>query len=683
MIEYRKTNRTKDYSWRLSRIFVILVLSLFYSSSFAQKMSIASFKLDEADQTANVSPTMKTDMNGEKCALIKIATTQKNFSFDVGSLGITSIDWQDAEHPGEIWLYIPAGVMKITIQHPQFGSIKDYDLGGRLKKGRTYVMDLTSDQVNTLVVDYDNSQYLDIDVNPKNAEFFINGIKQKLDANGRASISLPFGTHNYRVTAQNYHPEESQIIINNKENKHSLNVRLKQAFGYLNVSSTPDSKGAELYIDDEKVGTLPISDFPLNSGQHKVTVSHKLYLPFTENVTMSDSATVSISPILKPNYSEYEIIVDGDNDAQIFDDGDFLGTGRWKGRLSVGEHIITASKEGHKSISQKVKVEKNTPEVLTLVKPVPKFGVLDVQTTPSNAMIYVDNKFWGTTPFTSNQILEGKHHIKLQLKGHKVEECEVDIIEGQTEKISRDLTDYCDFNISSTPMADLSIDDEYIGTTPRRVNLVAGDYTVKLTAEGYSSFSKKMHLDSKSHDMTIKLHRNYIRPHEFYAHFGFEMGSDMAFNFGMGGHIYNFNIEANFLWWGEISDKIGWGGMWNDEPFTINSYSPWMGSFKLGYGFRVSNRIRFSPQIGGQYIRLIETPDISGGKMANNSNALSLSLGLRCYFACTQKFGISITPQYIKNLRKSEGFKVLSEVSSKINGYANGFNCCISINYTL
>ena len=49
-------------------------------------MAIASFKMDEADQTANVKPTMVDDQNGEKCALIKIATTQKNFTIDVGTI---------------------------------------------------------------------------------------------------------------------------------------------------------------------------------------------------------------------------------------------------------------------------------------------------------------------------------------------------------------------------------------------------------------------------------------------------------------------------------------------------------------------------------------------------------------------------------------------------------------------
>lgn len=74
---------------------MILIFCLISLTSYGQNMSIASFKMDEADQTANVSPTMRTDINGEKCALIKIATTQKNFSFP------TRDEWKYAAKGGE------------------------------------------------------------------------------------------------------------------------------------------------------------------------------------------------------------------------------------------------------------------------------------------------------------------------------------------------------------------------------------------------------------------------------------------------------------------------------------------------------------------------------------------------------------------------------------------------------
>ena len=105
--------------------------------------------------------------------------------FDVGTLGVVDVVEQNAEHPSEIWLYVPHGVKKISIQHNLLGSINDYDLGLSVQKPKTYRLKLTTDQVNTLVVDYENRQYLQIDVNPNNADCFINGLKQQSAYNGK------------------------------------------------------------------------------------------------------------------------------------------------------------------------------------------------------------------------------------------------------------------------------------------------------------------------------------------------------------------------------------------------------------------------------------------------------------------------------------------------------------------
>lgn len=68
------------------------------------------FLLRRKDLTANKAATIVEDQNGDKCALIRVQTTQKGFHFDVGSLGVQKVEDQ---HPGEIWVYVPQGVRHI------------------------------------------------------------------------------------------------------------------------------------------------------------------------------------------------------------------------------------------------------------------------------------------------------------------------------------------------------------------------------------------------------------------------------------------------------------------------------------------------------------------------------------------------------------------------------------------
>lgn len=690
MIKKVTKKYTKELSIRSSRLLLILIFCFISLMGYGQSMSIASFKMDEADQTANVSPTMRTDINGEKCALIKIATTQKNFSFDVGSLGITHTEWQNSEHPGEIWLYVPNGVMKISIQHPQFGSIKDYDLGGRLKKGRTYVMDLTSDQVNTLVVDYDNSQILDIDITPHDADLYINGLKQSLDYNGHASITLPFGTHNYRVIANNYHPEESQIIINDKENKQNLSIRLKQAFGYLNVNASSESKGGELYIDDIRVGTLPISQFPLKSGMHHLSVYQKLYLPYTEKVAMTDSATVTLTPLLKPNYAEYEIVVDGDKEAQIYDNGELIGTGHWKGRLEAGEHIIEAKKANHISSMSTIVVQNGIPRTLSLSPLVPIVGSLNITTTPGDAIIFMDDKKMGNTPYRNDHTLVGNHKVRIIKPGYKEEDIDIEIHEGKTTFIEKALTDFYNGNITSIPSnAELYINGVKKGSTPFNFSGPAGSYKVTLNKDGYQTFSKNYNLNGTSSDIQINLKRNYIKNKTLYLQTGYGFNGFHAIDFGAGAFLAKINIEANYMYGLASSDIIHW---WDStgtiEPFDA-TYTPQCFNIKLGYGIKLIYNIRLTPQIGAQMLILKEkstslipnsTSELFGVK---NANSIAINLGVRLDVMINSHFGVCLTPSYNLPLIKSEGIRTLSQYSSSIDKYNNGLGLVLGVHFNL
>ena len=82
--------------------------------------------------------TEKLDMNGERAALIKIVTSDSEFKFDGGSLGIVAVQ----HHTGEIWLYVPARANKLTIQHPTLGVLRDYYYPISIQGGRTYEMRL-------------------------------------------------------------------------------------------------------------------------------------------------------------------------------------------------------------------------------------------------------------------------------------------------------------------------------------------------------------------------------------------------------------------------------------------------------------------------------------------------------------------------------------------------------------
>ena len=85
-----------------------LLLSFFFLTfigAFAQNISVKSFQALPMDMTASSLEGKKTDQNGNVAALIKVVTTEKDFSFEGGTLGI--VDSQVRK--GEIWVWVPRG----------------------------------------------------------------------------------------------------------------------------------------------------------------------------------------------------------------------------------------------------------------------------------------------------------------------------------------------------------------------------------------------------------------------------------------------------------------------------------------------------------------------------------------------------------------------------------------------
>ena len=125
---------------------IIPLLFFFNITVFGQTISVNSFKLLNTDLTANTAGTMEQDQNGETAALIKVVTTQTGFTFDGGALGVV----KTVQKPSEIWVYVPRGLKKITISHPQLGVLRDYYLNIPIEAARTYEMILIAGEVQTV-----------------------------------------------------------------------------------------------------------------------------------------------------------------------------------------------------------------------------------------------------------------------------------------------------------------------------------------------------------------------------------------------------------------------------------------------------------------------------------------------------------------------------------------------------
>ena len=167
-----------------------------------------------------------------------------------------------------------------------------------------------------------------------------------------------------------------------------------------------------------------------------------------------------------------------------------------------------------------------------------------------------------------------------------------------------------------------------------------------------------------------------IKKDYFYIQVGYNILGLSGLNVGIGGYISNINIEANYLMGFSKSEIIYWNNPSGDTMPISAQYSPMGFNLKVGYGIKLADRFRLTPRVGMQYAVLQEKSD---RKVANNVNAIALPIGVKIDFAIVNHFSISLEPSYNISINQSEGYKVLSDVSSKIKGYSDGFGLNISL----
>ena len=467
------------------RLLLTLALALLPCLSMAQVMAVADFHLDAADQTANAAATMVYDQNGEVCALIRIQTTQKGFVFDVGSMGVTKVD---ENHVGEVWAYLPHGVKRITIRHQQLGTLQDYYFPIAIEKARTYVMQLTTGKVTTVVEQAVTQQYVVFQVTPKDALVTLDGQTLAV-TDGTAQAYKDFGTYDYRVECYKYHPEAGHITVDDPDNKVKKVVSLKPAYGYIAVEGS-SAQGAQLYVDKAQQGTLPLQAIEATSGQHAVSLVKPLYKTFETTVTVRDGETTRLSPTLQPDFAQLTLAA-GDN-VEIWVNGERRGTSRLTDNFATGSYLVETKLSHHRTASQSYRVDPSmNGQTLQLPTPTPITGTLDITSTPALASIAIDGVNRGETPMKIRNLLEGTHTVTLTLEGYGTETREVTIQESQSATLTVTLQNGRPITISTHQSgAHIFVDNVDMGISPFSGTLTYGQHTLHATLNGQQSASK-------------------------------------------------------------------------------------------------------------------------------------------------------------------------------------------------
>lgn len=444
------------------------------------------------------------------------------------------------------------------------------------------------------------------------------------------------------------------------------------------VKSSKSDAQEELFGTVDATGSVAKS---LEYGVYTYKVVADNYYTTEGRITLNDKSKTHIEDIeLRPNYSDITLIVDAD--ADIFVNGEKKGTRSWTGALKAGNYQVECRQANHKNSSQYISVTENDNRTITLAPPTPILGTIAVTSNPLDANIKIDGKDYGQTP-KSIDLLIGKHTITVSKVGYQSESQSFEVKEDRTVDVNISLGKMTTATIKSNPSnSKLYIDDSFKGNTPYTYNGEAGEHKIKLSYNGYKSIEKKVYFGNTD-QMTFSLQKQYVKSKDFYIEAGVGLGSAMNATASVGAHITNFNIEVDYSYSFAKSPNIYWNYL-NESSYSPDAptYSPSMilGG-KVGYGFISGTRFKITPQIGFRFTKLSEKD--TDHTYIDGANCSSATIGLRMYCALSSHFGISLTPEYAIGISKSNGFKFLSDITSKIKNMGEGFNAKLSFVLTL
>ena len=252
----------------------------------------------------------------------------------------------------------------------------------------------------------------------------------------------------------------------------------------VSVASRP--VGAELRIDGKALGKTPWKG-TLAPGRHQLELSLEGHETTREDFTLVvGQQPLTLAPALKGRAVPFGVESEP-RGAEVFVDGQRVGTTPFNGTLEPGAHQVVWKKHGHAQAEAKIVAVAGRPisERRTLT-PLPV--AVEVVSTPAGATVQLDGKPQGKTPWKGS-VAPGAHELVVELAGHRSARQAFTLEPGQgTWKASPTLTrEPVAARVESTPAgAEVRIDGRKVGTTPWSGEVPAEPFQLALLKDGHA-----------------------------------------------------------------------------------------------------------------------------------------------------------------------------------------------------
>ncbi|MBO5819244.1 MAG: PEGA domain-containing protein, partial [Bacteroidales bacterium] len=287
---------------------------------------------------------------------------------------------------------------------------------------------LTTGSVKTVTNISVNQQFVMFQVTPANASVELNDEALLVDEQGMASKRLPYGRYNYRVSCTDYHTQAGVVEVK-ADGKAVVNVSLKPKFGWIDIAADTEFHGAYVYLDNERIGQVPMKTQALKSNSYHLRFMKPMYKNYEQDVLVRDNETTHIQLQMHPNFAQ--VTLQAADETEIWVEGEHKGNGVLTLKLEPGQYKVETKRASHQSNSRLIQINSSAAQTFRLEDPAPLYGSLEVNSSPMMAQVYLDGIKVGETPLFLNNVLIGTHELRLEKEGYALQTNTIMVEHGQ------------------------------------------------------------------------------------------------------------------------------------------------------------------------------------------------------------------------------------------------------------
>lgn len=300
------------------------------------------------------------------------------------------------------------------------------------------------------------------------------------------------GEYTLGAEAQGYHRLEQDIVVTH-EAEQEFKLTFKKLPGILQINTQPEAAG-EIFVDEESVGSIPLTLDQISPGDHLISVVPERYLPLDEMVSIEGKGVrQSLEFKLTPAWANIEI-TSLPQEAIISIDGEETGSSPATLAILRGTHSLELRKKGYKTWKTDIKVFEGHDQILPMVELEVADGSISISSRPSGASTTISGRYYGQTPVNAKLPPSETYTINISKSGFRTarktvtiepdEDLELDITLDAIKGVVR---------LSVKPEGSiLYVDGKNMGDASQRLSLTASMHELRIEKEGFAAYKTQM-----------------------------------------------------------------------------------------------------------------------------------------------------------------------------------------------